>query len=145
MALQGKSLTSDPRRMFGDICVFEGHRCLESYGVLEHKSLENAWNEINDDLLWQCIDMFLRPEEVLRLRKAVRSIREVFNDSAKLQFVHEGRPGVVPDALIRTVQRRLVHAFYPTMREVAQNAGPRSTKFAKILLTRIEEDEWRAR
>jgi hypothetical protein len=126
--------------------------CIDVEQVLQTPTLQVGWEasldyELNRDLWWWFIQTFVDdPNERERIRRAADEIREVFLDLARLHQVMTGKPSMLPEKLIRCLERRLICAMRPSAREVALGATRHPAMRASRNLERFTSEEaWRTR
>jgi len=135
--MSGLHLTSsDPRRDFALITQHEGGQCDDVQVVLDYPSIEDGWQNVSDEHLWWAVETFCHADEVVKLKTVWRSVRQIVLSSLP------NAPGV--EHLITSLQRDILRAFKPSLREIYINAQPSVERWAKMALERIPEEKWRA-
>lgn len=124
--------------------------CAEVQVVKEIPCLQDAWRGVMDYELdkqwwWWFLDTFLDdPEEKRRVRRAADEVRATFLDLAKLKYAQTGEPTLLPEKLIRCLERRILSAFRPSLYEIGVSARRQPAARASESLRRLTtEESWR--
>ncbi len=128
---------SDPRLDFALITQHEGGQCPDVHIARESRSIELGWEEASDEHLWWAVETFLPAPEAARLRSVWHSVRQVVHQTSRNADIQ------LPQTFIGELQRAILRAFQPSLREIYLQAQPPTDRWAKIALERIPEAAWR--
>ena len=121
--------------------------CDERDRVFQFRSIPEMYDEIDWTWVWWWISTFVTDRDHRRrLAALIREPRLFFADLAKLHHLRTGQSMAIPKQLISALQRRLLHAAYPTLDEITAEAkrAP-AERAARNLLHYIEVDQWRTK
>lgn len=116
--------------------------------IMDLPSIQAGWDgEASlEECRWFTATFIDSPQEEGRLWRGVGAVRKFFSDLAALHYEATGEPAQLDQNLIEALQRRVMHAMYPSNYEVAIGAKRHSMeKVSENLRHRIPEDKWRKR
>ena len=121
--------------------------CPERETCLEFGTIQNAWIDQAPHLQRWFFDTFVDdPETHRRLSRAMLEAERWLVDLARLHYAETGDALHVPERLRASLRGRILRAFFPTVKELAQAATKHPAVIARDnLLKRIEVEEWRTR
>lgn len=140
-----------------DVLVGNGLACRDVAETEDYASLEDGWSggeqldHTSVENMWLLINTFVPDQEKLRrMRAAYYMMPVVFADIARLEYQRTGQAIPVPVALVKELQRRLLVALEPSVREVVEQsehlqaspAGVAARELRRVITAR---EGWRKR